>query len=225
MKAFDAAATSVGRGVQSATARLAAASLLLANRQPAAALAEARRALDEAGGVGGQPIQSLNLMSVAQARLGHAAEAAKAAADLVGQTKLIPGPGLRQIEFLNAGLLALERHETAKAVEQLTQADKLVPSGPSGAVIFWFPMGEAFLAARDDAEAAKRFEHIVGAGVDRTANPVEFVRSLYYLGQISERQGQRDKALAFYRRFVEHWGDGDIDRERVADARKKLTGS
>jgi len=222
LKALDAAATAAGRGTQSATARLAAASLLLANNQPAAAIGEARRALDEAGGVGPQPIQSLGVMSVAHARLGHVSEGAKAADDLVRQTKQLPGPFLRQIEWLNAGRMALERHETAQALEQLKQADKLVPPGPSGAVIFWFPMGEAFLAARDDAEAAKRFEHIVDAGVDRAEDPVEFVRSLYYLGQINDRQGNRDRARAFYRRFLQYWGDGDLDRERVADARKRL---
>jgi len=45
------------------------------------------------------------------------------------------------------------------------------------------------------------------------------------IGQINERQGQRDQALEFYRRFLQCWGDGDIDRERVRNARQKLAGS
>jgi len=48
------------------------------------------------------------------------------------------------------------------------------------------------------------------------------VRSLYFLGQIAERRGDREKARTFYQRFVNCWGDGDIDREHVADAKKKL---
>jgi hypothetical protein len=59
----------------------------------------------------------------------------------------------------------------------------------------------------------------------RASWPIEFVRSVYFLGQIAERQGERDKARAFYGRFVEYWGEGDMDRDRVADARKKLKGS
>jgi hypothetical protein len=47
------------------------------------------------------------------------------------------------------------------------------------------------------------------------------VRSLYFLGQISERKGDRANAAEYYRRFVQYWGDGDMDRDRVADARKK----
>jgi hypothetical protein len=45
---------------------------------------------------------------------------------------------------------------------------------------------------------------------------------LYFLGQIAERQGDRGKAAAFYRRFLQYWGDGDIDRDRVAEARKRI---
>jgi len=52
--------------------------------------------------------------------------------------------------------------------------------------------------------------------------PIEFVRSVYFLAEIHERQGDRGKTSEYYRRFLEYWGDGDIDRDRVADARKRL---
>ena len=55
--------------------------------------------------------------------------------------------------------------------------------------------------------------------------PIEFVRSLYFLGQIAERQGDRARAAEYYRRFLQYWGDGDIDRDKVADARKKIAGT
>jgi len=63
---------------------------------------------------------------------------------------------------------------------------------------------------------------VIDAGDLRAGSPIEFVRSLYYLGQISERKGDRAKAAEFYRRFVQYWGDGEIDRDKVAEARKKL---
>ena len=46
---------------------------------------------------------------------------------------------------------------------------------------------------------------------------------MYFLGQITERAGDTSKARDYYRRFVTYWGDGDIDREHVAEAKKKLT--
>jgi hypothetical protein len=51
---------------------------------------------------------------------------------------------------------------------------------------------------------------------------MQFVRSLYFLGQINERNGDTEKARSFYRRFVQYWENGEIDRERVAEARRKI---
>lgn len=47
------------------------------------------------------------------------------------------------------------------------------------------------------------------------------MRSLYFLGQIYEKQGHPDQARDSYRMFLEYWKDGDIDRDKVADAQKK----
>ena len=47
------------------------------------------------------------------------------------------------------------------------------------------------------------------------------MRSFYYLGQIAERQGDAAKAREHYKRFLSYWKDGDIDRDKVAEAIKK----
>jgi hypothetical protein len=41
------------------------------------------------------------------------------------------------------------------------------------------------------------------------------------MGKIYERRGDMDRARQYYRRFMDLWKDGDIDRERVAEARSK----
>ena len=92
-------------------------------------------------------------------------------------------------------------------------------------VPIWFGLGSAHLASGHLSEAAVRFQKIVDAARIRAGYPIEFVRSLYFLGQIAERQGDRAKAADHYRRFLQYWGDGDIDRDKVADARKKISGS
>ena len=88
-------------------------------------------------------------------------------------------------------------------------------------LVIWFDLGTAYVAAGNDAEAAVRFQRIVDS-IERREYPLQYVRSLYFLGQIAERRGDREKAHTFYQRFVDCWGDGDIDRERIADAKKKL---
>ena len=69
-----------------------------------------------------------------------------------------------------------------------------------------------------------RFDRIVDGGFQRVVFPIEYVRSFYFLGQIAEKQGNRDKAREHYRRFVDYWKSGDLDRDRVTDAQKKLAG-
>jgi tetratricopeptide (TPR) repeat protein len=125
-----------------------------------------------------------------------------------------------------AGILALDRHDTAASLTELTQAEALLPLNanwqpPPQQPETWFALGTAYLAAGNDAEAEKRFAKLASS-VERASYPVEFVRSLYFLGQIAERRGDQAKAREYYRRFVGYWGEGDIDREPVGDARKKM---
>ena len=57
---------------------------------------------------------------------------------------------------------------------------------------------------------------------ERATQPLEFVRSLFHLATIEEAAGNGPKALEYYRRFVGYWGDGEIDRDKVEIARRKL---
>jgi Fe-S oxidoreductase len=83
--------------------------------------------------------------------------------------------------------------------------------------------GRAQMGAGDDAEAARQFIRVVEAGWSRVVSPFEYVRSFYYLGQIAERAGDRAKAREHYQRFLSYWKDGDIDRDKVAEAIKKTS--
>lgn len=49
------------------------------------------------------------------------------------------------------------------------------------------------------------------------------MRSHYYLAEIAEKSGDAAKAREHYQRFLFYWKDGDIDRDKVADAIKKTS--
>ena len=129
------------------------------------------------------------------------------------------------------------QHDEARAIRELRQAESMLPPSPGGtggpggqgytggALEIWFHLGSAYITAGNDVEAASRFQRVIDAGPTRLGAPMEYVRSLYLLGQISERRGDRAKAAGFYRKFLQYWADGDLDRDRVADAQKKLAGS
>jgi len=62
----------------------------------------------------------------------------------------------------------------------------------------------------------------VDRSAERTYDPVDFVRSWYYLGKIREERGDTAGAREAYRRFATYWKDGTLDRDRVAEAERKI---
>src|SRR5262249_32216164 len=149
-------------------------------------------------------------------------------AQLTMLAKTVPGNiEQRRVAFVT-GRLALQRGDADAARRALEGvATGLPQTNLNGAnpenVPVWYSLAEADLALHRDAAAATRLQQVIGSGPLRTVYPIQFVRSLYFLGQISERKGDRAKASEYYRKFLQYWGDGDIDRDRVADARRKTT--
>jgi tetratricopeptide (TPR) repeat protein len=221
-----------GEGVagsnQTAVLRNLEAGLLLSLDRPALALAQAERAVAESRGRDAEN-GGLALKAAALAKLGRANEARAAVETLTAKLDVLPSEGAKRDLHVVAGKSALDRGDPAEALRELTRAEALLsrqpifPGGDPHCEV-WFAAGSAFLAAKNDAEAAARFQRIVDSGEGRAGHPIEYVRSLYFLGQIAERRGDRAKAADFYRRFVGYWGDGDMDRDRVADAKSKIRG-
>jgi serine/threonine protein kinase/tetratricopeptide (TPR) repeat protein len=227
LRFFEAAVATQGpKGSnQSAGARNSMASLLLEKGQPSPALEQARRAFEDAHG-GAATWESLSQIARAQARLGHDADAEKTAADLKRRADLLPSQREQRRVHQLAGLVALDHHDTARAIAELRAAQAVLTPGLGPGALphmgVWFALGSAEFAAGNRGDAAAHFQRIVDAGRGRVGSPVQFVRSLYLLGQINEQTGDRARATGYYRRFVDYWGEGDMDKDNVADAKKKL---
>ena len=123
------------------------------------------------------------------------------------------------------------RHQPALDVVQ-----RVLPQLPPGPILPGIPFpvfqprilaeyiaGRARLALGDSSAAVRHFQTVADAGYLRLFHPVEYVRSLFYLGQIADRQGDRARAREFYSRFLRYWKDGDVDRDQVAEALKKTS--
>lgn len=72
-------------------------------------------------------------------------------------------------------------------------------------------------------DAVPWFEKAAASGVERVYYPEDYIRSFYYLGRIYAQRGEAAKAREAYRRFVSYWKDGDLDRDRVAEAQRKIS--
>jgi eukaryotic-like serine/threonine-protein kinase len=208
---------------QSANVRLSIAHVLMTTGQHAAALASAERAVKDAAGVGPPSVLGVELVARLRARLRHDGDAARANEEFARRMRALPSEPLRQtLAHQHAAGLALDRHETQTAIDELKQAEALTRVGLSNSRLF-FDLATAYLEAGNDAEAVTRFTRIVDSGTLRAGDPLEYVRSLYFLAQIHERRGDRAKAAEYYGKFLKYWRDGEIDRDRVQDARLKVT--
>jgi tetratricopeptide (TPR) repeat protein/TolB-like protein/predicted Ser/Thr protein kinase len=126
------------------------------------------------------------------------------------------------------GIVALESGDAQGAVDALSKAEAalsprapyIVPLNPH--VPVWHALGRALQLTGRDRDAVQRFERVTTSGYERFAAPVEYVRSFYFLGQLQEKNGDSAAARESYRKFVELWKDGDLDRDRIADAERKL---
>ncbi len=205
------------------------AALLTAGGQTALALAQAQKSAAEAKGFAGER-DSLRVQAVLLAASQQPKEADEVLAALVALTDpLTAAINDRMLAFAR-GQVALARHDFPLAVAELTKAQAaLLPRG--GTVIgtslhvpIWFALGEAYVGAGRAKEAEPWFTRVTASGHEHAAQPLEYVRSFYHLGKIHEEAGDLTRAREAYRRFVGYWKDGDLDRERVAEAERKLRG-
>jgi tetratricopeptide (TPR) repeat protein/TolB-like protein/predicted Ser/Thr protein kinase len=199
----------------------------LALGQPQLALPAAERARKSPGQSLSTPIGGAReALAIALSALGRDAEAKVPLREIAARASAVPGPREKLRAHVVAGVMALNHRDQAMAISELSQAEALLPlrsviGPPPWQPDVWFALGSAYLAQGRDDEAERRFTRLV-TGAERAFFPIDYVRSLYFLGQIAERRGDRDKAKDYYRQFVEYWGNGDIDRDRVADAKAKL---
>ena len=206
-----------GGSNESDGARALLAEILLATGQKPAAAAEAERAIADARGrvnvLEGLLIGSMAGSAAARAEFGRVADALP-----FGSDKATP--------YLVDAVVAIEAGRYADALPLLRRFALHVPPGPIAAEVrqprvmldYW--TGRARLGLGNDAEAAEAFTRVVDAGPSRLWTPIDFVRSLYYLGQIAQRRGDRARAREYYGRFLSYWKDGDIDRDKVQEALK-----
>ncbi|HET7293559.1 MAG TPA: protein kinase [Vicinamibacteria bacterium] len=200
--------------------------LLLARNEPGPALLRAEMARREGGD---RPVaqDALYWRSLSEAALGRHDEAAKTAELLRQETADWPAPFAKRRLLRLDAVLAAARGDHEGALAKLAAVEKLLPPlerpGFQGGefALVRYDLASSYLALGRDAEAARYFDLVTKAGQPRVFYPMLYVRSFYILGQLAEKRGDREAARTHYTRFLSYWKDGDIDRERVAEAVSK----
>jgi tetratricopeptide (TPR) repeat protein len=214
-----------GSPLWKSTLQIITAANLLTLDEPVRALELAERAKESAQDAETQ-LSSLVFIALANALLHRRDESASAAAEFHRLNEKRPSPSDRRGALILDGSLAMFEGDTSTAIAKLQEAVAMLPvSLPpqnSDHVQTWYLLASAYLDAGDRAEAGRWFERIAESGALRINFPIQYIRSLYFLGKIHEEQGEAEKAREYYQRFYDYWKDGDIDRERVEDVKSKL---
>jgi len=195
--------------------------------RPEAALAEADRILETAHR-GHAELLGLFEKTRALVHLGRFDEADAVKATLAQRLTALPSDRLQWHLRIIEGETAMQKKDTAGAIQAYEKASALLPPRPNVAsgmathVITWYDLGSAYVAAHNDPKARDMFERLVNSGAIRLRGAAEYALSLYALGEIAERTGNRTTAAEYYSRFLKYWADGDASPDRVAAARAKL---
>jgi len=133
------------------------------------------------------------------------------------------------------GMIEFERENFSAAIEYFNKAISLLPSQNyyyhyfSGAygyqhAIFIDSLAMAYFKIGDFKRARKEHEKILSLTLGRLYYGDIYAKSYYMLGKIHEEQGNNDKAIEHYEKFLEFWKDADPGMIEVDDARKRLAG-
>jgi len=163
------------------------------------------------------------LATIAQARAGRSVAARTAAQQYERLSTQLPNPWVRRFDLLVGAELALSREDTDDAAEKLQAAIDLLPPGvdfpfADDMVAYSYALAVAQFAAGNPVQAANLFRAVTEAGSQRAQRPFAYVRAFYYLGKIAAEDGDAAAARRNYQRFLDYWGDGEIDRDKVAEA-------
>jgi tetratricopeptide (TPR) repeat protein len=212
-------------GPLSANARNFAAGILIARGDTTRALYETQMAEREGQGRGAE-WRAIVRTGIAQAKSGQLESAETTRKKLSDMAETLPFDieEERRLHQLDAEI-ALARGDAKQAAVELEQAESMLPArGSYGSqhVPIWYSLASAHLAAGSEADAAEWYRKVADSTTEHMNWPIHYVRSFYFLGKIHENRGEMDKARDYYQRFLDFWQDGDMDRERVEEARQKI---
>jgi tetratricopeptide (TPR) repeat protein len=220
------AAAAEGSGPLAAQTRIVVANYQLRTGQAREALALARRVIaDEAAGEAA--VYGHLVAASALTLLGRERESAQEWEAFSSRLEEWPAPIARRERTAWGAFLQFLGGRPEDALAGFREAEALLPrdsveTGDNRLIAYRDAVARSHLALGQTAEAERWFRRVAEADTERLTAPIIYTRSFYELGRLLEARGDDEGARAHYRRFVELWGEGDVDREEIAEARRKI---
>jgi tetratricopeptide (TPR) repeat protein len=219
---------SAGSGRSRGRAHILAAHILMERADSDGALRYANEARVAGEGNFGE-WAGLFFAALAEEQLGRSAEADRLAEELRTNAEALPTEKEKRRYHHLKGELLLSRGDASGAIEELEKASSTLrprgsgdPTNLAPHVPVWFSLASAYLAAGEDEQARKWFEEVASRTTEQRFWPIPYVRSFYHLAKIHEKRGDKEKSKEYFQRFLDFWKDGELDRDRVEEARLAL---
>lgn len=114
--------------------------------------------------------------------------------------------------------------EPGTSLENLSAAASMVageePASPAPGLLLLYALGSELVERGEREEALRLFERMGTARDAALYWPIPWVRAFYHRAMLHAARGEREPAAAAARRFLDLWGEGDLDRDRVEEARQ-----
>ncbi|NQT80110.1 MAG: protein kinase [Candidatus Aminicenantes bacterium] len=129
---------------------------------------------------------------------------------------------IRDYHYLN-GRKELKKNNFSRAIKEFEKALSLSSLQHSFSALYLDSLALAYYKAGDLDKAQEQYEKIISLTYGRISYGDIFARSFYMLGKICQEKGLKEKALEFYRKFLDLWESAGQDFPEIPDAREQLT--
>jgi tetratricopeptide (TPR) repeat protein len=163
---------------------------------------------------------ALVIAAIAAAKLGDRKQAEELTREYRRRIDPALGIGPERLYHFLEGELAMERRSYEDAVSEFEEAESMLPPGgvEAGHALLWYSLATAHRMSGNEDEAASWYQRVIDSREERLLEPLPYVKSFYYLGKLREEEGDLEGAKASYRRFLDHFEEGDLDRDLVRKA-------
>ena len=195
---------------------------LIEQGKAAEAVAEARKAVETAPPDSPSLRRALHVLGRAYVRTGDRTgleDVTRRLKDMAGAST--GRRAAREFDIFQ-GVMAYEDGRPEEARVALERAAAQFPGGRLSDGLSGLYLGLVREKLGDFAGAAKAYEWIVGGRYDRLLLGDVFPLAVLGLARSREALGNRDEALAGYRRFLELWADADPGHPEVPEARARV---
>lgn len=169
-------------------------------------------------------IIAMRLQGVILLRMNKMEEAKKAASRLKDYLDRIDVPKYIRFYHHLEGMIAQHEKRDAVAVEKFNKAISLLShqyEAFNDHAFHFSSLAMTYYEMNDSGQAQKQLEKIIELTVGRLQWGDIYAKSYYWLGKTYQRQGQKQKAIDHFEKFLELWKNADPGIPEVEDARKQ----